>query len=179
MEENILLWLQNNMRSEFLDKIMVFITNLGNKGILWIILSLLFLIIPKMRKIGIMTSVSLICDLLLVNILIKNIVRRRRPYEVIEGLTSVIEKQSDFSFPSGHTAASFAFAFVLMLKAPKKISVPVMITAVMISFTRLYLGVHYPTDIIGGIVIGFVCSLISITLVNFIEKKIKAKKGTL
>lgn len=179
MEANILLWIQNNMRSEWLNKIMVAITTLGDAGILWILFSLLFLIISKTRKLGCITSLALIYDLLSVNVLIKNLVRRTRPYEVIEGLTSVIGKQSDFSFPSGHTAASFAFAFAVMIAAPKKISVPVMITAVLISFTRLYLGVHYPTDILGGIVIGFVCGILAVITVNFIEKKIKTKKGTL
>lgn len=177
MEESILLWIQNNMRADWLTPVMKAVTTLGNVGILWIIMSLVFLIIPKMRKTGFITSLALIFDLLAVNVLIKNLVRRTRPYEVIEGLTSVIGKQSDFSFPSGHTAASFAFAFAVMFVAPKKIWIPVMVTATLISFTRLYLGVHYPTDILGGVIIGFVCGLLAVKAVNLIEKKLK--KGTL
>ena len=123
-----------------------------------------------------MTSCALILDLLSVNILLKNIIARVRPYEVIENLTILIEKQSDKSFPSGHTAASFAFVSVLWFMAPKKFSVPFTVVAALIAFSRLYLGVHYPTDILGGIIVGIVCGVVSYLLVNFIEKKIKAKR---
>ncbi|MBE6679797.1 MAG: phosphatase PAP2 family protein [Ruminococcaceae bacterium] len=161
MEANILLWVQENMRSDFLTPIVKFITTLGNAGILWIILSALFLCFKKTRKIGLMTSLALIFDLLSVNVVIKNLVARTRPYEVIEGLTSLIGPQSDFSFPSGHTAASFAFATVILLTAPKKYSIPTLVMAFLIAFSRIYLGVHYPTDILGGIVIGALCSIAS------------------
>ena len=166
MEANILLWVQENLRCDTLTPIVKFITMLGNAGILWIILSALFLCFKSTRKIGVMTSLSLIFDLLSVNILIKNIVARTRPYEVIEGLTSVIGPQSDFSFPSGHTAASFAFATVILLTAPKKYSIPTLIVATLIALSRIYLGVHYPTDILGGIVIGVICGILAVKLVN-------------
>lgn len=171
MEANILLWVQENLRFDWLTPIVKFITTLGNAGILWIILSALFLILPKTRKVGIMTSLSLILDLLSVNILIKRIVARTRPYEVIEGLTSLIGPQSDFSFPSGHTAASFAFATVILLTMPKKFSIPTLILAFLIALSRIYLGVHYPTDILGGIVIGVLCGIIAVSTVRFIENK--------
>ena len=171
MEANILLWVQENLRFDWLTPIVKFITTLGNAGILWIILSALFLILPKTRKVGIMTSLSLILDLLSVNILIKRIVARTRPYEVIEGLTSLIGPQSDFSFPSGHTAASFAFATVILLTMPKKFSIPTLILAFLIALSRIYLGVHYPTDILGGIVIGVLCGISAVITVKFIEKK--------
>ena len=124
MEETILLWIQNNLRAEWLTPVVKGITYLGNAGILWIILSLVFLIFKKTRKTGICTSTALIFDLLSVNVLIKNLAARTRPYELIEELTILIEKQSDYSFPSGHTAASFAFVSVLWFTAPKKVSIP-------------------------------------------------------
>ncbi len=171
MEANILLWIQENLRAEWLTPIVKFITTLGNAGILWILISLVLLILPKTRKIGLATSLSLIFDLLAVNILIKRIVARVRPYEVIEGLTSLIGPQSDFSFPSGHTAASFAFATVILIFAPKKYSLPTLVLAFLIAFSRLYLGVHYPTDVLGGIVIGALCGVAAACVVKFIEKK--------
>ena len=166
MESNILLWVQENLRSDALTPIVKFITTLGNAGILWIILSALFLCFKKTRKIGFMTSLSLILDLLSVNVLIKNLAARTRPYEVIEGLTSLIGPQSDFSFPSGHTAASFAFATVILLTAPKKYSVVTLIVATLIALSRIYLGVHYPTDILGGIIIGAICGITSVYIIK-------------
>lgn len=166
MESNILLWVQENLRSDTLTPIVKFITTLGNAGILWIIFSALFLCFKKTRKIGFMTSLSLIFDLLAVNVVFKNLFARTRPYEVIEGLTSLIGQQSDFSFPSGHTAASFAFATVILLTAPKKYSVPTLVLATLIAFSRIYLGVHYPTDILGGIIIGALCGIVSVYIVK-------------
>ena len=116
-----------------------------------------------------MTSSALIFDLLSVNILIKNIVGRVRPYEVINELTILIEKQSDKSFPSGHTAASFAFVSVLWFVAPKKVSVPFTVLASLVAFSRLYLGVHYPTDIIGGVIVGAICGFMAVKLIEFID----------
>ena len=182
MEANILLWIQENLRADWLTPIVKCITYLGNGGIFWISLTLLLLILPKYRKVGAMSATSLIFDLLSVNVLIKNLVARARPYTQIEGLINIIGEQSDFSFPSGHTAASFATVTVLLLCAPKKLSIPMTVLAVLISLSRLYVGVHYPTDVLGGVVIGVVCGVAAVYFVKWIwkkiEKKIKKKKET-
>ena len=173
METNILLYIQENLRFDFLTPIMIFLTYLGDAGIVWIVLSVLFLIFKKTRKTGIMTSTALIFDLLTVNVFLKNLVARTRPYEVIEGLTILIEKQSDFSFPSGHTAASFGFVSVLWFSKNKKLWAPLTLLAILISYTRLYVGVHYMTDVLGGALVGTLCGFFAVLVVNFIEKKIK------
>lgn len=173
MEANILLWIQENLRADWLDPIIIGITYLGNAGIFWIALSVLLLCFKNYRKLGLTCGASLILDLLSVNVFIKKAVARVRPYEVIEGLTKIIGEQSDYSFPSGHTAASFAVATVLLMRAPKKLSVPMFILACLISLSRLYVGVHYPTDITGGAVIGALCGIAAVYLVDFIRKKIK------
>jgi len=172
MEANILLWIQETLRADWLDPIVIGITYLGNAGIFWIALSLLLLLIPKQRKLGLTCGVSLIFDLLSVNLFIKKVAARVRPYEVIEGLTKIIGEQSDYSFPSGHTAASFAVATVLLMRAPKKLSIPMLVLACLISLSRLYVGVHYPTDIIGGVIIGAICGILAVYLVDFIWKKV-------
>ena len=176
MEAQILLWIQQNLRADWLDPIVIAITTLGNAGILWILLSALFLCVTKWRKMGFCTSAALIFDLFSVNVFIKNIVARPRPYVEIEGLFSIIGPQSDFSFPSGHTAASFAFAVAFLMLAPKKVSLPVLALAILISLSRLYVGVHYPTDILGGIVIGTLCGIAAVALVNWLYKKYEKKK---
>ncbi len=176
MEASILLWIQENLRADWLTPIMKGITYLGEFGWFWIALTLLLLCLPKYRKIGLCCAAALLFDLLAVNIAFKNIFMRTRPYEVIDGLTRLVGEQSDFSFPSGHTAASFAVAVVLLLRAPKKLSVSMLVLAILISFSRLYVGVHYPTDILGGAAIGVFCALAAVYFVAWVEKRLTGKK---
>ena len=159
MEAEILLWIQNHLRAAWLDPVMKEITYLGEAGWFWIVLSLVLILTKTYRKTGITCGTSLVLHL------------------ILEGLTRIVGKQSDFSFPSGHTAASFAVAVVLLLRAPKKISIPAMILAVLISLSRLYVGVHYPTDVLGGAVIGTVCAFLAVWIVDAAEKKISEKKA--
>ena len=173
MEASILLWIQENLRFDWLSPIVIGITYLGNAGLFWIALSVLLLFFKNQRKLGLTCGLSLVLDLLSVNIFIKKVVARTRPYEVIEGLTKIIGEQSDYSFPSGHTAASFAVATVLLMRAPKKLSVPMFILACLISLSRLYVGVHYPTDILGGAIIGALCGILAVYVVDLICKKCK------
>lgn len=163
-DEAILLWIQDNFRNDFLTPIFTFITHLGDYGQLWIVLTLLFLIFARTRKTGILMMFSLLGSLLVNNMILKNLVARVRPYEVVESLNRIIEAQADLSFPSGHTGSSFAAAVVILLMCPKKMGIPAMILAALIMFSRLYVGVHYPTDVIAGAVTGtliavFVCRI--------------------
>lgn len=173
MEAVFLLWIQENIRTEWLTPIVKGITYLGEAGWFWIALTALLLCLPKTRKIGVCMALALIFDLISVNLIFKNLFMRTRPYEVIDGLTRLVGEQSDFSFPSGHTAASFAASTVLLLRAPKKLSVPMFVIAILISLSRLYVGVHYPTDILGGAIIGALCALGAVITV---EKIIKSKQ---
>ena len=114
---------------------------------------------------------SLAINALLVNVFLKNIVARSRPYEVIDGLTSLVGEQSDFSFPSGHTSSAFSVAVVMFMLMPKKYGVPALIVATLIAYSRLYVGVHYPSDIIGGLIIGILVAVICVTVYKRITKK--------
>ena len=122
-------------------------------GLIGIGVTLLLLILPRTRRAGAVCAAALVLNLLLTNVALKNIIQRIRPYEVINSLNILIEAQHDFSFPSGHTIASFEAA-VVMLKNSKKMGIPAMILAILISFSRLYLYVHYPTDVIFSIFLG-------------------------
>jgi len=168
LDASLLLWIQENLRVSWLTPFFKQITKLGNVGWFWIFLTVILLLIPKQRRTGAMCAASLVGSVVVNNLFLKNVVARTRPYEVVEGLTRLIEKQSDYSFPSGHTAASFAAAVILFLQLPKKYGIPALILAVLISFSRLYLGVHYPTDVLAGAVSG---TLIALAVHWIFEKK--------
>lgn len=154
LEDALLLWIQNGMRNEILTPVFVVITTLGNSGFIWIAAAVLLLLPKKTRRIGIMVLTALAFSYLLNNLLLKNLVTRTRPYEVIPGLTSLIGIQKDFSFPSGHTGSSFAAAVVMFRELPKKFGGPALLLAFLIAFSRLYVGVHYPSDVLCGALIG-------------------------
>lgn len=175
LDGNILLWIQEYIRCDFLTPIFKFFTTLGDDGRIWIATAIMLLFIKKYRKTGAMVGLSLIGSLIINNMLIKNLVARTRPYKVIETLTILIPEPGEFSFPSGHTSSSFAAGVVLFLTLPKKYGIPALILAVIISLSRLYVGVHYPTDVLAGMVTG---TLIAVGVVKgwqLVEQK-KAMK---
>ena len=155
IELNILDWIQT-LHTPFLDKIMAFITRLGDAGIIWIVLSIVLLLIPKTRKSGAVMVAALVVDVLLCNIVLKNLVARTRPYDVNTGVHLLVAKLHDYSFPSGHTAASFASVTALYLAGEKKLWKFALALACLIAISRLYLYVHYPTDVLGGILFGVI-----------------------
>lgn len=155
IELSILDWIQT-LHTPFQDKIMVFITRLGDAGIIWIVLSIVLLLIPKTRKSGAVMVVALVVDVLLCNIVLKNLVARTRPYDVNTGVHLLVAKLHDYSFPSGHTAASFASVTALYLAGEKKLWKFALVLACLIAISRLYLYVHYPTDVLGGILFGVI-----------------------
>lgn len=177
LDENILLFIQESIRNPMWTPYVKVITTLGNGGGIWILLTLIMLIIPKTRRVGYMMMLSLIGTLLVNNMLIKNLVARTRPYEVMGGLTCLIPKPREYSFPSGHAASSFAAAWVMFRQLPKRYGVPTLLLAILIALSRLYVGVHYPSDVLFGMVSGILISLVAETIVERIERK-RAKATT-
>ncbi|MGN0156613.1 MAG: phosphatase PAP2 family protein [Lachnospiraceae bacterium] len=159
LDGNILLWIQEYLRVEPLTIILSFITHLGDMGIIWIVISLLLLLRKGTRRAGMMSLISLALCFCVTNLFLKNLFNRIRPYEVVNGLELLIEKQKDFSFPSGHSASSFASAVVLYKTLPKRYGVIILGMAFIISLSRLYVGVHYPSDVIAGIMIGTITAI--------------------
>lgn len=170
LDGNILLFLQNFVRNPILDPIVIFITSLGDKGFIWIIGTILLLIPEKTRKIGWMSALALLGSLMLNNNLIKNLVARPRPFTVLSDLSILIPKPGEFSFPSGHTSSSFAAAAVFYRHLPKKIGIPALVLAGLIGFSRLYVGVHYPTDVLAGAVMGILLSYLAEIMINFLNR---------
>ena len=167
----ILDWIAENIHCAFLDTVMPLITMLGDAGIFWIALSVLFLLIPKYRKIGLGMGAALLMGVLVCNVTMKPLFARIRPYDYqLEHLGRTIQllvaTPHDFSFPSGHTLASFEAATVLLINN-RKLGIPAMILAVLIAFSRLYLYVHYPTDVIFSVFMGIGFAFLG----NFLVKK--------
>ena len=173
IDGNILLFIQEYLRADWMTPIWKFITSLGNAGWFWILLTIILLIPEKTRKIGIASAVSLLIGTIITNLALKNIVARTRPYEVVEGLQLLVGKAHDFSFPSGHSCASFASAFIIYKMAPEKYGIPALILASLIAFSRLYVGIHYPTDVIAGIIIGIFSAVMSLYILNNYSNKHK------
>ena len=169
MEIHILDMIQN-LRTPIGDVVVPLITRLGDAGIIWIILTVL-LIIPKTRKTGVIMMAALLVDVLLCNVFIKNLVARTRPFDVNTAVQLLVAKPRDYSFPSGHTAASFASVTALYLVGEKKMWKAALVLAVLIALSRLYLYVHYPTDIIGGVVFGSLSGYLGYKIVEWIQKK--------
>lgn len=175
IDAHILLWIQENIRCGLLDPIMKGITHLGDSGILWIAVTVILLLFKKTRRVGIACAVSMILGMIVTNVWLKNWVARVRPYEVIEGLTTIVGKQHDFSFPSGHSTNSLAAAAVIFAMVPRKYGVPTLILAVLIALSRLYVGVHYPTDILGGLIVGTLAAEIAYRALKKFAPKLHLK----
>ena len=144
------------------DAVMLFFTRLGNAGFVWIALAALLLLFRRTRRAGCILALALVCDLVLCNFILKPLVHRVRPCDLLPEVTLLIPHPSDYSFPSGHTTAAFACAFVYYQLLPKFFGLPIMLLAVMVAFSRLYLGVHYPLDVLGGIVTAWFGSMLAI-----------------
>lgn len=154
------------MHTPLITKIMKAASKLGDAGFIWILLTGVLLMIPKTRKVGILVSVALLLDVLTCNVILKPLIARTRPYDVNTAVELLIRAPRDYSFPSGHTAASFAAAAALWFADKKKLAIPALVLAVLIAFSRMYFYVHYPTDVLGGAILGMVCGWLSYKLLS-------------
>lgn len=171
IDESILLWVQENLRSERLTPFIRTLTRLGDYGLLWIVFSAILMINKDTRKAGKLSLVSICVCFLLNNMILKNIVDRDRPYEVLNELKILIERQPDSSFPSGHAANSLASAIVFfkMFKG-KKTKFSILAAGLVMALSRVYVGVHYLSDVLVGISVGIVSGL---SVCKFAKKKEK------
>lgn len=160
LDGNCLLWIQDNLRQDFWTPFWTGITSLGDKGWFWIALALLLAVFPRTRRVGLLSLAAMIACALVTNVCLKNLVARPRPYTQVPGLAALIPPPSDWSFPSGHATASFASAGVYLRTLPRRYGIAALILAVLVAFSRLYVGVHYPTDVIIGTAIGLLGSQI-------------------
>lgn len=171
----ILDWIQAHLRCGAADQFFSTITHLADGGVFWILLAVVLLAIPKTRRFGLALALALVLDGIFCNGLLKPIIARARPYQLHPGVQLLIAPPSDYSFPSGHAAASFAAASALAFSHCRHWR-PAVVLAVLISLSRLYLYVHYPSDVLCGALLGILCGLIG----AFWSKKVvkKCRKTT-
>lgn len=157
-----------------LDKFMVTITSLGNLSIIWIAFIIIFLSTKEYKTMGKVMVLGFILNLIIVNLLLKNIFARVRPFNIVNHADLLIPTLKDGSFPSGHTSYAFTiFTIVLFMAKKKSLKVLTGILAVLIAFSRLYLYVHFPTDVIGGVIIGFILAILAMKI--YFSKNIREK----
>ncbi len=168
----ILDWIADKLWCPFLDAVMPVVTVLGNGGMFWIALAVALLLFKKTRRVGVGMAFALLMGLVICNLTLKPLCQRIRPYdyqlEVFgKAIPLIIERPHDFSFPSGHTIASFEGAGVILLNH-KKWGIAALVLACLIAFSRLYLYVHYPTDVLTSVVLGFGLALLG----NWLARRI-------
>ena len=152
------LYALQNIHNPVLDKIMIVLSTIGDEGLFWIGVAILLICMKKYRKCGLQVAVAMLLTFIVGNVILKNMIHRDRPCWIDPSITLLVKSPSDFSFPSGHSMNGFT-ASVSILLCDKKLGIAAVIWAAAIAFSRLYNFVHFPTDVIAGIVIGIVSAL--------------------
>ncbi len=165
LDENVLLWIQDHVRLITFDPLVEFFTTLGNAGIGWIVLSVVLVCKKSTRKAGLLSGLALIFGLFFVNLGLKPLVARPRPYVTMEQLVPLLTSSDPNSFPSGHTCAAFAAGMVWARTLPKGwMRKAAVVQAVLMGLSRLYVGVHYPTDVLAGALAGSLGACLSLII---------------
>ena len=169
LDIEILFFLIEYVQNPILDCILYFLTTIGNKGLVWIIISLIMIVKGSTRKTGITMLLALLLGLIFGEIILKPTVGRLRPFLKYEGLESVIFNLGSNSFPSGHTTSSFAASMVLFINNIKFRKFYIVL-AFLIAFSRIYFTLHYPSDILGGIILGLICAYLAAQIERIVYK---------
>ena len=173
MDGQLLLAIQNT-RMDWLDPVVAVYTKLGDAGLLWIGLSALMLCWKPTRKAGLLALLAMALGMLVTNVTVKPLVERPRPWLDVPGLTALVNEPDPNSFPSGHTCSAFAAALAWAPALPKRwMGVCGLALAAAMGLSRLYVGVHYPSDVLAGCIIGCLCALAARALWTHFEKRRK------
>lgn len=169
LDTGALLYIQDFLRTPFLNTIMIFFSTIGNIGLLWIVLGLVLLIPKHTRRGGFDMLMCLAVAYIINDFVIKDLVVRARPYDTIEGLKILVDPLKSHSFPSGHANSSFAAALAMTLAFGKK-GAWAYVPATLIAFSRCYVGVHYPSDVFAGMIVG---TLVAFAVYKLLHKYVK------
>ena len=175
VDYNILLLIADKLRGGVLDPVMTVLSLMGNGGAVWIETAVLLLFFRKTRRAGVAMLLALAAGYVIGNLCIKELVMRPRPFVTHSDLTALLDPGDPWSFPSGHALSSFAAATALWC-FHKKTGVLALVLAALIAFSRLYASVHYPTDVLAGMLIGIALAHAAAFLTDALHT-IRLRKG--
>ncbi len=165
----ILDWIQETLKCGFLDHVMPFITYLGSGSCFFISVALIMLATRRYRRTAVIMLASIAAGYIVANLIMKNVFARSRPFWIRDDVILLIKGPKDYSFPSGHTVSAFVSATVLFIRH-RRFGIPALLLAALIGFSRLYLYVHFPSDVFGGMLVGIAVG----TLMNrILDKKLE------
>lgn len=170
LDIQILYWIAYHLRSDLLNPVLIFITHLCDHGELWLTLALILLLRPRTRRCGTAILLAMAFGLVFGNGMLKNLLARPRPFVTCPALVPLVQI-GGWSCPSGHTLASFCAATAVFCFY-KRAGLAAFLLAALIGFTRLYVGVHYPTDVLLGAVLGIVFGILSAVIVRRVTDSI-------
>ena len=174
LDGSILLWIQDCVRTAILDPLVCAYTHLGDAGMLWIVLTVLLLVPKKTRRAGLVSAIALLLSLLCTNVVLRHLVARPRPWLDVAGLIPLVAEHDPNSFPSGHTSAALAAACAWWHTLPRRwMRVFGLVMAVLMGLSRLYVGVHYPSDVLAGALVGVFCGWLAWRLYQMVEQRWK------
>lgn len=163
------------MHRAFLNPVMIGVSALGNNGLIWILGAVALLFFKKTRRCGILMLVSMAVCFIVGNLCIKNLVQRPRPCQIDTAVQLLIPIPSEYSFPSGHTLHGFTAATIIFLHH-RRAGIAALLFAAVIAFSRMYLFVHFPTDILGGLILGVMTAIIVYQVYSRAEKRKENRK---
>ncbi len=175
-EGTALLWIQENLRG-VLDPLVCLYTKLGDHGLVWIALCAVLLLFPRTRRAGLAGALGLVLSLVCTNIIIKPLAARTRPWLLLEGLVPLVVERDPYSFPSGHSSAAFACAGALWGTLPRHWRNVGLVCAGLMALSRLYVGVHFPSDVVCGSLVGALCGWGACRILRWREEKRGMGKG--
>lgn len=167
MDFAVLDFIQAAIKNAILDPVMLVLSYVGEIGAIWIVFGIIMLFFRKKRATGLMILVSLALFGLIGELALKHLIARPRPFYINTDITLNIVAPSGYSFPSGHSGTSFAAALVIAFREKRWMGISAYALAVLIAFSRLYNYVHYPTDVLAGILLGTLCGAVTL----FVFKK--------
>ena len=160
VDETILLWIAQHLRLPWLNQAVGVYTSLGNAGLVFIAAAVVLLCFRATRRAGAAAGVGMLLGFLTTNLTIKPLIARPRPWVVMEQLEVLVTSSDPNSFPSGHTCSAFAFGVAVAVVVPWKWGkAAALAAAALMGLSRLYVGVHFPSDVLAGALIGMLCGL--------------------